>query len=155
MKKTIVMALLSALGAATALAQETLYIGVQSAPLRANPAPFAPIVGKLSYGEAVIVLARQPGWLQVRSAGGISGWANQSLFQRERVTLTAGTTDARTGATAREQAAAAKGFSPQVESQYRNQNPDLSAAYEIIDRMEASRLPDSEVEAFLKKGGLL
>lgn len=144
-----------ALAQGQAQAQETLFIGVQSAPLRANPAPFAPIVETLSHGAAVTVIARQPGWVQVRTATGKTGWANQSVFQRERVALAAGTTDARTGATAREQAAAAKGFSPMVESQYREQNPDLEAAYKIIDQMEASRLPESEVEAFLRKGGLL
>jgi SH3-like domain-containing protein len=150
----LILALTAGLAAASA-AQETLYIGVQSAPLRANPAPFAPIVATLSHGAAVTVLARQTGWVQVRGAGGATGWANQSVFQRERVVMTAGASDARTGATAREQAAAAKGFSPQVESQYREQNPDLSKAYAIIDRMEAGRLTEEEITKFLRQGGLL
>lgn len=153
-KSLIILALTVSLGVA-ASAQETLYIGVQSAPIRANPAPFAPIVATLSHGDSVTVIARQTGWVQVRSAAGATGWANQSLFQRERVVLTAGATDARTGASAREQAAAAKGFSPQVEAQYKEQNPDLTAAFAIIDRMEAGRLTEEEVAKFLRQGGLL
>lgn len=155
MKKLLLSLALTVGFAAAAAAQETLYIGVQSAPIRANPAPFAPIVATLSHGDAVTVVARQTGWLQVRSAAGATGWANQSLFQRERVVLTAGATDARTGASAREQAAAAKGFSPQVEAQYKEQNPDLTAAFAVIDRMEAGRLSEDEVAKFLRQGGLL
>ncbi len=155
MKKLLLSLALTVGLAAVAAAQETLYIGVQSAPIRANPTPFAPIVATLSHGDAVTVVARQTGWLQVRSAAGATGWANQSLFQKERVVLTAGASDARTGASAREQAAAAKGFSPQVEAQYKEQNPDLTAAYAVIDRMEAGRVSEDEVAKFLKQGGLL
>ena len=155
MNRTLLILTMAFGVAASAAAQETLFIGVQSAPLRANPTPFAPILSTLSHGDAVTVIARQTGWLQVRSAAGATGWANQSVFQRERVVLTAGQGDARTGATAREQAAAAKGFSPQVEAQYREQNPDISKTYAIIDRMEAERLSEDEVAKFLKQGGLL
>ncbi len=155
MKKLLLVLALTAGVAAAASAQETLFIGVQSAPLRANPSPFAQIVATLSHGDAVTVVARQTGWIQVRSASGATGWANQTLFQRDRVVMTAGTSDARTGASAREQAAAAKGFSPQVESQYREQNPEMSNAYAIIDRMEAARVSEDEVVRFLRQGGLL
>jgi len=153
--KKLILALALGAFALPALAQETMYIGVQSAPLRANPTPFAPVVATLSHGDAVTVVARQTGWFQVQSAAGAKGWANQSLFQKDRVVLTAGASDAKTGASAREQGAAAKGFSPQVEQQYVNQNPDLSKAYAVIDRMESGRASEADVLKFLRDGGLL
>ncbi|HMP77016.1 MAG TPA: SH3 domain-containing protein [Kiritimatiellia bacterium] len=153
-KLMLALAVLGAL-ALPALAQETMYIGVQTAPIRANPTPFAPVVATLAHGDAVTVVARQTGWLQVQSAAGAKGWANQSLFQKDRVVLTAGASDANTGASAREQGAAAKGFSPQVEQQYVNQNPDLTKAYAVIDRMEAARASEADVMKFLREGGLL
>lgn len=138
-----------------ARAQETLYVSMQTAPLRANPAPFAQIIGTMSNGQAVTVLSRQAAWVQVRTQTGTEGWAPQSVFRREKPRLGVGATEARTGTTGREVAAAAKGFSAEVESQYKAQNADLSKFYVIVDRMERERLSEREVQEFLKEGGLL
>lgn len=134
---------------------ETLYVSVQSAPVRIAPSPFGKPVGTMTYGAAVSVLQKQEGWFQIHTPDGVTGWANQSQFQKDKVVLTAGSTTAQTGASAKEQGAAAKGFTPQVEQQYKGQNPDLTAAYEEIDRMEKKRASESDVLKFLKEGGIL
>lgn len=134
---------------------ETLYLGVQSAPIRSTPSPFGKTLGTMSHGTAVTILQKQEGWYMVQTPAGLQGWANQSQFQKDKVVLTAGQSTAQTGASAKEQGAAAKGFTPQVEAQYKDKNPDLTVAYGKIDRMEKLRASETEVVQFLKEGGIL
>lgn len=56
---------------------------------------------------------------------------------------------------ASEQAAARKGFNPQVEKEYRGQNPNLEPAFKTVDAIQAKKVSDAELERFLKEGGLL
>ncbi|MCA8964973.1 MAG: hypothetical protein KDC48_08795, partial [Planctomycetes bacterium] len=56
---------------------------------------------------------------------------------------------------ASETSAARKGFNPQVERQYRTSNPNLEAAFKLVDRLQARATPEAEVRAFLQAGGLL
>ena len=66
------MALLS--GGANA-AVETLYVKAQpSVALTAAPAPDAVTVRRLTPGDALTVVGRQPGFVNVQLADGVQGW---------------------------------------------------------------------------------
>ena len=54
-----------------------------------------------------------------------------------------------------ETSAARKGFNPQVEQQYRADNPNLDRAFRAIDALEARELPEADLRTFLADGGLL
>lgn len=56
---------------------------------------------------------------------------------------------------ASEQSAARKGFNPQVEKEYRGQNPNLEPAFRAVDAIQNKKLSDEEIRRFLTEGGLL
>jgi hypothetical protein len=55
---------------------------------------------------------------------------------------------------ASEAAAARKGFNPQVERDYRANNPALAAAFAKVDQIQARKVDEQQVRAFLQEGGL-
>jgi hypothetical protein len=56
---------------------------------------------------------------------------------------------------ASEAAAARKGFNPQVEREYRGKNPNLDSAFHLVDKLQATKASEQEVQRFLETGGLL
>ncbi len=51
-----------------------------------------------------------------------------------------------------EVALAGKGFTPEVESAYSQKHPEMQFAQ--VDRVEATRVDDAQLQAFIKEGGL-
>jgi len=58
------------------------------------------------------------------------------------------------GATHDETALAGKGFNPQVEAEYKRENPNLAAAYSKVDWVEAQTIPLPQLNAFAAAGKL-
>jgi hypothetical protein len=54
-----------------------------------------------------------------------------------------------------ETSAAKKGFNPQVEKAYRDGNPNLEAAFRMVDALQARAVAEPDVRRFLVDGGLL
>ena len=51
-----------------------------------------------------------------------------------------------------EAALAGKGFTPEVESSYRQKHPE--AKFAEVDKVEANRVDPAKLQAFIKEGGL-
>ena len=76
-----------------------------------------------------------------------------SSLTTKMIILKAGTANVQTSATGGEIALAGKGFSEEVEKQYKNLNRNLDYAW--IDRMERFQVSPEEMQAFLKQGELV
>ncbi len=152
MNRGLVLALLvAALTAATSAAPpETMSVQVRSGQVRASASFLAPVIAEAPYGAAMAVEQRSPPWARVRLADGRTGWMHESALTRERLQLKAGSADVAAGARAGEVALAAKGFTQQVEKEYRQQNPALQFGW--VDRMETWAVTPAEAAAFLKAG---
>ena len=119
------------------------YVAVKTAALKASGSSFAQDVGNLSLGDEVTLISDNGKWAQVRS-GNLTGWVNSSSLSSRRI-VAAGST-----ATVSEVALAGKGFSPDVEIEYRKNGLD----YSMVDSMEKIVIPADELERFITEGRL-
>jgi hypothetical protein len=129
-----------------------LSVQVREGQLRSAPSFVGKIVGRLSYGDRVTLIREQGDWKEVSAQAGLRGWMHTSALTTKTIALKAGTASVQTGATGGEIALAGKGFSEEVEKQYKNQNPQLDFAW--VDRMERFQVSPEEIQAFLKQGEL-
>jgi hypothetical protein len=145
----VAMAVLLVAGAALA-ATETVTVVVKKTSVRRDRQFFAPTLAEAELGDSFGVLAREKGWVKVGTASG-EGWLHESAVSAKKV---AASSQGAAGGKAddRDVAAAGKGFNPQVESEYRKQNPE--ANYAAVDRMEKLGATDQAVTAFVRDGGL-
>ena len=128
-------------------------VQVKRGDVRATPAFLGKIVSTLVYGDRVEVLESRDGWMRIgQTAKNPSGWIHSSALTEKRIVLQAGSKDAQTSASGGELALAGKGFNAEVEAEFkaRNKNLDFSA----IDRMQATKIKQDQITAFLKEGGL-
>jgi hypothetical protein len=118
-------------------------VAVQAAPLKDSTGFFAKELGSLSLGTEVTVVRENGKWTEVR-AGNVNGWvASASLSARRVVTSNA-------NVSANEVALAGKGFSPDMEIEYRKNGLD----YSEVDRMEKLVIPADEWLRFRNEGRL-
>ncbi len=127
-------------------------VQVREGQVRSAPSFLAEIVARPSYGERVTLIQDQGAWKKVKTNAGVQGWMHVSALTTKNLALRAGTTNQRTSATGGEIALAGKGFSEDVEKQFKNLNRNLD--YTWVDRMESFRVSPEEMQTFLKQGEL-
>lgn len=150
MKKWILMGC-AALMATGAWAAKEMSVQVRDGQLRSRASFLGTVTGAVAYGDRVTVNQTQAGWCEV-SIAGKTGWIHESALTPKRVVLSSGTTDARVGASGEEVALAGKGFSKEVEAEYKKQNKDID--YTWVDWMGKQTVPSSQLVQFLKQGDL-
>lgn len=143
---TIVAAVAAGMAAA---GPTTMSVQVRSGQVRASASFLGAVVAEVTYGTVVVVEAPSRPWMRVRLSDGKTGWMHESALTRERLQMKAGG-DVASGANVGEVALAAKGFTKQIEQEYRGQNPALNFAW--VDRMETFRVTPAESQAFLRAG---
>jgi hypothetical protein len=97
----------------------------------------------LSLGDAVTLVREDGKWTQIRT-NTLTGWVLSSSLNTRR-TLASGA-----GATASELSLAGKGFSPELEMEYRNGGLD----YSVVDAMENMVIGSGELLEFIVEGRL-
>ena len=151
MKRFLLIALLC-LSAAVLFAQkvgDTNYINVKSAALKSSTGFFASTTATVNYGDEVRILAISGKYAQVRTAvGSKTGWIATASLTSKRIS-TSGTA---ASASAKEIALAGKGFSPEVEAEYKK--GDAEANYPAVDEMERVIISDRDLLAFVEEGRL-
>jgi uncharacterized protein YgiM (DUF1202 family) len=130
----------------------TMSVQVKSGQVRSTPSFLAPVVCAASFGEQVQCLQERDGWTEIRTTGGKKGWIHTSALTAKQVSLSAGSANAKTGASGKELALAGKGFNADVEAQYKASHRDLN--YAMVNKMEQIRISPQEMEKFLKAGGV-
>ena len=146
-----VLLALALLFPSAALSAGTMSVQVRSAQLRSRPSFLGRVLSELGYGTRVRVVGEKGGWRRVESAGG-AGWLHVSALTRKRIRWRSSGAPVEGSATADELALAGKGFTPEVEKEFRRRNRDLDFTW--IDRMEAFRIPPEDLAAFLEEGGI-
>ncbi|MDR2701232.1 MAG: hypothetical protein LBB72_02225 [Spirochaetaceae bacterium] len=127
---------------------DTLYVNVNSANLKASTGFFASTTGTVRYGDDVRVLAINGKWTQVRTSRNITGWIAGASLTTKRISTQGNTANA----SAREIALAGKGFSPEVESEYKKTGEKVN--YDAVDAMEKVNVSDNDLLAFIEEGRL-
>ncbi|MDA8126456.1 MAG: SH3 domain-containing protein [Deltaproteobacteria bacterium] len=133
--------------------QRGLSVQVREGQLRNAPSFLGKIVAKPSYGERVALLQEQGDWRKVTLSSGLQGWMHASALTAKTIVLRAGAANVPTSATGGEIALAGKGFSEEVEKQYKSLNRNLD--YGWVDRMERVQISPEEMQTFLREGELV
>jgi hypothetical protein len=119
------------------------YISVLKASVKESTGFFAGELGTLSLGNEVTLISESGKWSQIRS-GELKGWVTTTSLSARRI-VTSGT-----NATTSEISLAGKGFSPEMEMEYRKTGPD----YSMVDFMETITIPREELLGFITEGAL-
>ncbi len=141
-----------ALGGVVAWAAETLIVVEKEAAIRKDRRTYSPRLAKVPEGAMVTVLAREKPWVRVEYQG-VEGWMNESAVTADRNVVLSTSATAR-GVRATEQDAASRGFSPEVEREYRKTRPELNRFYEILDEIANLSFPDEKILQFIEEGRL-
>ncbi|QQO10220.1 SH3 domain-containing protein [Breznakiella homolactica] len=134
---------------AQSLKNKTVYIAVRSTNLKSSTGFFARTTGTASYGDTFKVLQEKGKWVEVQSSSNSSlkGWVATTNVTTKRITSSSSSVSA----SADELALAGKGFSAEVEKEYRSAE---SLNYDAIDRMEVPVVSNEDVYSFLVEGHL-
>jgi len=139
-------------------APPTLNVQVNDAAVRASPSFLGEVASTLGYGETVGVLEEAEDWRRVEAMQAqAQGWMHISALTKTRIKLEAGESDANIQASKEEQAAGGRGFNQEVEDKFREENEDLEAAYQLLDRITqdpAGRASRAEILRFMREGEL-
>lgn len=131
----------------------TVFVQVKTAKLRKEARQWAPSTADLSYGDALAVVSVQPGWLEVRTAGGTEGFIHESAVNRRKVILASSRStlaDAAVDDTV--VVLAGKGFNDEVERLYAKAG---AANYAAVDSVQRRKKPDDRmIAAFIHDGKL-
>jgi hypothetical protein len=149
--KTFWLCLLLLLLPMAALA-EVRYVQVEKARLLKRASAFSALVAVLPYRTKVEVLNPQGAFFRVQAKQG-KGYLAAASLTVNQPKFTSQTSVG--NVTSDEVATATKGFNAQVESEYRQQNPNLP--YAVLDRLEAQTTcpePQSAYKSFRKQGKL-
>lgn len=139
--------------AAQAAEPKMMSVQVKNGEVRSTPSFLGRIVARLSYGDRVYFRGAKGSWTRVGLPGSSTeGWIHASALTPKKIVLKAGTSDVQTSASSDELALAGKGFNKQVETEFRNKNPNLDFSW--IDRMEKFVVSQQQMEQFLKAGDL-
>jgi uncharacterized protein YgiM (DUF1202 family) len=137
---------------APALLAATMHVQVRNGQVRERPSFMGRIVANLAYGQTVDAVATQGDWTQVRLANGQSGWMSNSTLTTKHITVKQTTGAVQTGASADDLALAGKGFSADIEAEFKKQNRNISFA--PVDKMEKMKASPVQIQAFIAQGGL-
>lgn len=129
----------------------SMNVQVREVDVKSQPNYLSSAVGKLSYGDKVETGEEQGNWVRVSQP---AGWIPKSSVTKSKVKVNPDQKFSGRGASHDEAALAGKGFNPQVEAEYKKQNPNMAAAYSKVDWVENQKVSQSELQAFQAAGRL-
>jgi len=145
------------IGAGAAWGQQTLKVTQANQSLYPEADFASTPLASVPVGATVRVLRQAGDWYQVDYAG-TTGWMHRQAFPSAQAPSRFGGLPGLLfggpvkETTSDEVALAGKGFTPEVEASYRQKHPELNFAQ--VDKVEAFRVNDAQLQAFIKEGGL-
>jgi len=133
------------------LKAETAVIVTKENALRADCKFFSPLKSKVRYNDVIDVLSQQGDWYKVRFQG-TEGCIHKSAIEKKSVSLSNLVGVGNQSASAEEVALAGKGFNPQVEKEYKEQNLGLN--YSSVSKIEEYEVSEMEIRKFIENGKL-
>jgi uncharacterized protein YgiM (DUF1202 family) len=124
--------------------RNTRYVAVQTTALKSSTGFFSSNLGTLSFGDAVTLVREDGKWSNIRF-GNLTGWVETSKLSVRRIITTNST-----GVSATEVALAGKGFTAEMEAEYRRSGLD----YSMVDSMEQAIVPLDDLLRFINEGHL-
>lgn len=150
MHKSILAAALLLASTPAAFA-EPVWVQVRQSQLRAQPKFYAPSAGSVRYADKLERLSESGGWVKVQGQGK-EGYLPLSAVSEDHIVLSSADLE-KVRADSSEVVMAGKGFSKEVERQYKRD--DAALRYDLVDYVErTAKASPGEVSQFIKAGGL-
>ena len=149
-RNRLITASLFLIAMAAVAAAETVTVITRENTVREECRFLAPAKAKVQFGDELEVTAREGDWFRVKFRNA-KGCIHKNAI-RERTTALTDTSGKGYRATGDEVALAGKGFNSEVEKSYRGKHPELD--YHAVESIEAYRLSDESLKAFIAAGGL-
>ncbi len=128
-----------------------MYIQLKSTPLKSSNSFLSSTLLSLPYNEKVETIEQKDGWVKVKVKGK-TGWLHSNALNKEQLKLAKATTQAPQSVSSKEVTMAAKGFSAEVEKEYKKDNPKLP--FSLVDKIEKPLINLAEQRKFVDNGGL-
>lgn len=128
---------------------DAVTVRVLSTKVMKAPRFVGPSSGTASRGEQLTVRQVKGDWYLVE--GRQSGWIHKTNVVEGKINLSS-KPGGEGGASRDEVELAGRGFTPQVEDQYREQNPELDFSH--VDGIEQTQVDLLTLEGFVREGGL-
>lgn len=128
---------------------KTMYVTLESAPLKAKPASASKKVGTVEYASAVSVIKTEKSWVYVQLAddASVEGWLPASALTSKKIK----DKNNSASADADEIALAGKGFNSTIEAVYAEQ---FEVNFEIVDYIESLGANTEDAVIFAQQGKL-
>jgi hypothetical protein len=130
---------------------DDVWVQVRESRVRSKPLFYASIVSPVRYGDKLLKVSEENGWVGVR-VGGQQGYLPLSAVSPKVIAFS--TSDvASAQADSTELVLAGKGFNKATETSYKGTESGLR--YDLVDRVEReAKASGAEVAQFVKQGGL-
>lgn len=126
-------------------------VRVLTAKVMKAPKFIGPAAGDVSRGAQLTFQEAKGDWYRV--TGTVEGWIHKTNLTERQVTLSSKPGGEGAGNASRDEVElAGRGFTPQVEGEYRNKNPNLDFSH--VDKIEKTSIDPAELEAFVAEGKL-
>jgi hypothetical protein len=154
----LLAACLAVLAFATSALADSVYVTAKSAQIRSGKTSLDPVVANLQYGQELQVVGRDEKWIQVRTSSGAAGWIYESKVSPNKPSGSGGDLASlgerfRRGDPSVTASAGARGLDKASEG-YANRAGITKQHRDAVDRMTAYKIPDDEIQEFLKSGRL-
>jgi hypothetical protein len=134
----------------TAMEKE-MSIQVDRAQLRSTPAYFGSVVTAVSYADRLKIIDSKGAWVKASTArNNATGWIHISALTSTKLAPKSGGKNAPTSVSAGELSAAEKGFTEQIEQDYRQNNKKIDFTW--VDKIEKIKISPEQSVTFLKEG---
>ena len=122
---------------------------VKQSELRSSPSGLGSVVAAVKLGDPLTVIEEKGAWTKV-SFGDKTGWIPSTSLVKGTIKLRAGDKDARVAASGDEMSLATKGFTSQVEADFKSQHKDIDFTW--VDKMGQIKVSTEEMRDFLRQG---
>ena len=129
----------------------TMYVASQKGLLKARATTNSKTITTLSYGDVVTIISTKGKWSEVavksNSTANTQGWVLSASLTKKKIVANTN----KVSANAKELALAGKGFSSEIENEYKKSG---NADYDAVDTVEQASVSDDEESAFIEDGNL-
>jgi len=125
-------------------------VRVLSAKVMRDPKFIGASVGTVSRGEHLVFQEAKQDWYKVATSSGATGWIHKGNVTDSQVNLSSKPGGGGGGATQDEVELAGRGFTPEVEQQYRQKHANLDFSH--VDGIEQTSVDPDSLGDFAQEG---
>jgi len=153
MKNRLFIIILFMAVSSVSLGTETVTVVTKENAIRESCRFFSPVKATVHYGDTLEVVSQEGDWFRVKFRS-TQGCIHKSAISKKSFSLSElnVTGSQKQSPSGQEVALAGKGFNPQVEAAYRNQNPQLK--FGEVNAIEGYKVFESRLIEFIRIGKL-